>query len=150
MQPPQKIDSSLWTLRFKQHKTTILLYAYPGQSFTSIKKDLLDAISSTGLKAIDGHDLPSDPEDVILGVPIDKNDIDRGWKELLIPEADNEIDAHKSKKVKKDSIFNSSPLGAGLKDGAMIAFRFKADEEEGFDVIMPTYEDDATPGQMET
>ena len=98
--------------------------------------------------------MPSDPDEVVLGVPIDKNDIDRGWKNLLIPEIEKEDDEHKSKKVKKDSVANSSPLGAGLKDGAMIAFRFKEDAnedgEEGFDVVMPTYEEDTTAGQNET
>lgn len=67
---------------------------------------------------------------------------------ILIPEddSDDEDDTKKSKKVKKDSVINSCPLGAGLRDGAMVAFRFKkADEDEGdkeaFDVIMPTYDE---------
>ena len=93
--------------------------------------------------------MPSDPEDVILGVPKDKNDLDKGWQDLRIPETDDEDnDVHKSKKVKRDSVINSSPLGAGLKDGAMIAFRFKTSGEddvgEGFDVVIPTYEDEAS------
>lgn len=126
------------------------------QSFTSIKQDLLEAILSTGLSEINGHPLPSDPDDVILGVPIDKNDPDKGWINIRIPEAkEDEEEGHKSKKVKRDSVVNSSPLGAGLKDGSMVAFRFKTDEEddsteEGFDVVMPVYEDEASQPQTKT
>lgn len=126
------------------------------QSFTSIKQDLLEAILSTGLSELNGHPLPSDPDDVILGVPIDKNDPDRGWVDIHIPEAkEDEEEAHKSKKVKRDSVVNSSPLGAGLKDGSMVAFRFKRDEEddltdEGFDVVMPVYEEEASQPQTKT
>lgn len=126
------------------------------QSFTSIKQDLLEAILSTGLSELNGHPLPSDPDDVILGVPIDKNDSDKGWVKIRIPEAkEDEEGGHKSKKVKRDSVVNSSPLGAGLKDGSMVAFRFKTDEEddlteEGFDVVMPVYEEEDSQPQMKT
>ena len=42
-------------------------------------------------------------------------------------------------------MLNASPLGAGLKDGAVIAFKFQgeADEEGEFDVVIPTFEEDA-------
>ncbi len=123
------------------------------QSLNSIKQDLLEAILSTGLSELNGHTLPSDPDDVILGVPIDKNDPDKGWVNIQIPEAqEDEEEGHKSKKVKRDSAVNSSPLGAGLKDGSMVAFRFKRAEEddltdEGFDVVMPVYEEEASQPQ---
>ena len=136
-----------WTLRFKQHKTTILLFVQQSQSFDSIKRDLLDAIKATNIKEINGNALPSDPEDIELGLPRDKNDVSRGWVPLKIPEAD-EADV-KGKGVKKGSVLNESPLGAGLKDGAMLAFRFtEGDAEDGmdlddeWDVIMPSYDDE--------
>lgn len=66
---------------------------------------------------------------------------------LKIPEAD-EADV-KGKGVKKGSVLNSSPLGAGLKDGAMLAFRFTKgaaddamDLDDEWDVIMPSYDDE--------
>jgi len=126
------------------------------QSFTSIKQDLLEAIRSTGLTELNGHPLPSDPDDVILGVPIDKNDPDKGWVNIRIPEAkEDDEEGHKSKKVKRDSVVNTSPLGAGLKDGSMVAFRFKTDEEDdmtakNYDVVMPVYEEEASQPQKET
>ena len=135
-----------WTLRFKQHTTTILLLVQQSQSFDSIKRDLLDAINATNIKDINGNFLPSDPEDIEFGVPRDKNDISKGWVPLKIPEAEN--GDRKGKGVKKGSVLNESPLGAELKDGAMLAFRFRngdaedgMDLEVGWDVIIPHFED---------
>ena len=55
----------------------------------------------------------------------------------------------KGKGVKKGSVLNGSPLGAGLKDGAMLAFRFTKgpgedamDLDDEWDVIMPSYDDE--------
>lgn len=135
-----------WTLRFKQHKTTILLYVAPGQTFASIKQDLLDAMKARGIGDINGNAMPLDPEAIILGLPIDKNDIDKGWVPLKIPEMeDKDV---KGKGVKKGSVLNENPLGAGLKDGAMLAFKFRegddtADTDDGWDVVMPTYEEES-------
>ena len=141
-------------MRFKQHKTSILLFVEQTQSFASIKQDLLDAIKKSGRTGINGQSLPSKPEDVILGVPIDKNDASKGWVDLEIPEQELEdINGGKRKVGGKKSVLNSSPLGAGLKDGAMLAFKFREvdenmDEDEldtgdgNWDVIMPSYEDE--------
>ena len=142
------MNSSLqWTLRFKQHKTTILLLVQQSQPFDSIKRDLLDAIKATNINDINGNALPSDPEDIEFGVPRDKNDASKGWVPLKIPEVeDGDV---KGKGVKKGSVLNESPLGAGLKDGAMLAFRFtkaaaedEMDLDNEWDVIMPSYDDD--------
>ena len=140
-----------WTLRFKQHKTTVLLFAQQSQSFDSIKRDLLDAIKARGIEDINGNALPSDPEDIEFGVPRDKYDISKGWVPLKIPEVEDgdTKGKGKGKGVKKDSVLNGSPLGAGLKDGAMLAFRFtKGPAEDGmdvddeWDVIIPSYDDE--------
>lgn len=155
MQPSKKTDlQQKWTLRLKLHKTTVMLLVNPTQSFLSIKQELLEAIRATGRNDIAGNVLPSDPEDVLLGVPIDKNNPGRGWVNLRIPEANDGDDGKRPKGVKKDSVFNSSPSGAGLKDGAMIAFKFKAHEEEDamsdheWDVILPNdYDESQEPMQ---
>lgn len=138
-----------WTLRFKQHKTTVLLFAQQSQSLDSIKCDLLDAIKARGIEEINGNALPSDPEDIEFGVPRDKYDISKGWVPLKIPEVEEGDTKGKGKAVKKDSVLNGSPLGAGLKDGAMLAFRFtKGPAEDGmdvddeWDVIIPSYDDE--------
>lgn len=117
------------------------------QSFTSIKQELLEAIKSTGRSDVNGHPLPSNPEDVLLGVPIDKNRLQRGWVNLRIPETKDKDDGKKSKGVKKNSVLNSNPAGAGLKDGATLAFKFRTHEEENglsdheWDVVLPSYDE---------
>lgn len=117
------------------------------QSFNSIKHDLLEAISATGIRDIDGVPLPSNPEAIVFGLPVDKNDISKGWVPLKIPEV-KDGDA-KGKGVKKGSVLNENPLGAGLKDGALLAFKFReGGDDDGLDdewnVVMPSYDDEAS------
>ncbi|MCJ1309439.1 hypothetical protein MMC25_003099 [Agyrium rufum] len=153
---PTKSDSdpSLWTLRFKNHKTTILLYAESTTPFKKLKQDLLTAFASTSVATVNGHPVPSSPAEVQFALPIDKNDLEQGWtsleeEELL--ELDNEMldgkkpgAAAKKKSTGATSPENDSPLAVGLRDGGVLAFRFKssADDEidSGWDVKIPTYE----------
>ncbi|KAL2042115.1 hypothetical protein N7G274_005303 [Stereocaulon virgatum] len=145
--PAKAPNQQQWTLRFKQHKTTVLLFVTQSQSFTSIKEDLLDAMKARGIKDINGNLLPSDPEAIVFGVPIDKNDPGKGWVPLEIPEV-SDTDT-KGKGVKKGSVLNQSPLGAGLKDGAMLAFKFRdvdaqdvMELDDEWDVVIPTYDEE--------
>lgn len=143
-----------WTLRFKQHKTTVLLFVEPGQSFDSIKQDLLDALKKIGRTDINGVSVPSDASNIILGLPVDKNDFSKGWVRLEILEMEAEDGVNGKKKVGgKKSVLNASPQGAGLKDGAVLAFRFSEsvneDADGGLDddvgkwnVMIPSYEDE--------
>lgn len=121
------------------------------QSFTSIKAELLEAIKATGIHEISGYKLPENADDIVLGVPVDKNDLSYGWVDLEIPEREDDVvNGSKSKGVKKNSVLNSSPQGAGLKDGAILAFRFTTDGDQDesnidgsdWDVIMPSYDDE--------
>lgn len=98
--------------------------------------------------------IPSDPNEVVLGILVDKNDPTQGWVPLDIPAiAVEESDGRKKKIGGKDGVLNSTPLGAGLKDGSMLAFKFRIKsnnvDEEGmdqaddeWDVIIPSYEDE--------
>ncbi len=131
------------TLRFKQHKTTILLLVPQSQPFTTVKQHLLEAIRSTGINDINGNPVPSDPEAIVFGLPIDKNEIKKGWVPLKIPE--REDGDTKGKGIKKGTVLNGSPLGAGLKEGALLAFKFRdidAEEDDQWDVVMPSYDDE--------
>ncbi|KAL8907789.1 MAG: hypothetical protein Q9207_001192 [Kuettlingeria erythrocarpa] len=134
------------SLRFKKHKTTVLLFVSPHDTFTSVKSNLLDAIISTGVPHINGDPLPANPEDVILGVLIDSNDPSQGWVDLEIPEPED----GGGKKTKKANVLNATPSGAGLKDGMVLAFKFRpkgavdntdVDNNE-WDVVMPAYDDE--------
>ena len=124
-----------WTLRFKRHKTTTLLLVQATQSFPSIKEDLLTAIKATGRADIDGTTLPSDADDIIFGVPVDKNDPGQGWVELEM-----QLENGGNKNGKSNSVFNENPMGAGLKDGSLLTFKF--DPAEEWDAIMPSYDED--------
>lgn len=64
--------------------------------------------------------------------------------DLEIPEKDDDEKETKSKGARKDSVLNASPLGAGLRDGAVLAFKFRRDDEDGgdWDVVMPIYEEE--------
>lgn len=144
-------NSQHWTLRFKQHKTTILLFVSPNQSFGSIKSELLEAIKATGIRDLNGYALPANADGIIFGIPVDKNDPGKGWVGLNIPEIDGDEDAgDNSKSVRKGSVLNESPLGAGLKDGAMIAFKFREEggedadnpDRDNWEVIIPSYDDE--------
>ena len=92
---------------------------------------------------------------MIFGIPVDKNDISKGWVGLDIPAVEVEDNLGSKKKVGgKKSVLNTSPAGAGLKDGGMLAFKFRGEDalvdqdgldmdDNDWDVIMPTYEDEA-------
>ena len=125
----------------------------PSQSFTSIKSDLLEAIKHAGLTSLNGQDLPIDPENVVFGVPRDRNDVSKGWVGIDIPLEVDDAVGQKRKLGGKKSVLNTSPLGAGLKDGAMIAFKFRKEggrtdeegtdlEDDDWDVMMPSYDED--------
>jgi len=120
-----------------------LLLVPQSQPFTTIKLHLLEAIKATGINDINGSPIPSDPEAIVFGLPIDKNDINKGWVPLKIPELED--GDTKGKGIKKGTVLNESPLGAGLKDGALLAFKFREgdDEEDAkWDVIIPSYDDE--------
>lgn len=146
-------DPQKWTLRFKQHKTTILLFVDQAQPFPSIKSDLLAAITKTGRTSLNNQPLPTYPDDVILGLPVEKNDPSKGWVPLEIPETEVQVNGGSKKIGGKKSVLNSSPLGAGLRDGAMLAFRFRQEgamvdedgadvEDDEWDVVIPSYEEE--------
>ncbi|KAI9828523.1 MAG: hypothetical protein M1819_006579 [Sarea resinae] len=145
-----------WTLRFKHHKTTILLFVEPLQSFHSIKMGLIQALNATRPDGkLDGLAIPSDPEEVLLGLPRNPHDLGEGWVALEIPEVEIlEEDGGKRKIGGKQGILNTSPQGAKLKDGAVLAFKFRRnvadmdahgmalEDEEQWDVLVPSYEDE--------
>ena len=91
---------------------------------------------------------------MIFGLLVDKNDPSKGWVGLEIPEVELEDAAGGKRKIGgRKGVLNASPLGAGLKDGAILAFKFRDEgakidkddldmDDENWDVIMPSYEDE--------
>ena len=118
------------------------------QSFSSIKSDLLQALDKCH-----HQNLPTDPEDIIFGLPVDKHDLRKGWVALDEPVVNGEDDSgtkHDGKGQK--GVLDSNPLGAGLKDRGVLAFKFRNTDEVSengtsiddtkWDVAIPSYEDE--------
>ncbi|MCJ1398593.1 hypothetical protein MMC11_001793 [Xylographa trunciseda] len=151
--PTKESNPQLWTLRFKFHKVTVLLFVEQTQPFNLIKSDLLNALKERGYTDINQRPLPSDAEDIILALPVDKNDLSKGWVGLDIPAVDVEDETGSKKKTGvKKGVLNGSPLGAGLRDGSLLAFKFKNDnvkdddnadmEDSDWDVVIPSYDEE--------
>ena len=146
---------STWTLRLKSSRTTVLLHIDPLTPFSAIKASLLTALTETGFTSSSSSSdsaapitLPSTPTAIQLGRPLDPLDPKSGFVlgEWESPPSDDEtaIDEGKGKgKGRKDS-GKDCPKGAGLKDGAVLAFRWEGLEgAEGTEwgVQIPSFED---------
>ncbi|KAB8304127.1 hypothetical protein EYC80_003547 [Monilinia laxa] len=140
-QPPTDI-----TLLFKHTSHTILLLTTAHQTFAQILTHLLTVLRErypNGLLPIASPPtttttsptspppetqripLPSTIQDIALALPRDAQDPKKGWTEL-------------------DLGLGDTPGGLGLRDGAVLAFKFLGDDEEterGFDVRWPSYEE---------
>lgn len=127
----------------------------PNETLTSAKAELLKALNARGLKEINGEPLPEDPSEIEFGVPVDKNELEKGWTRLdvEVPEL-----AEGGAKKKKKNAGEVTLQGADIKDGQSIAFRFRKRSEDdagkdqldldleledpGWDVIVPSLDDE--------
>jgi hypothetical protein len=170
---PQAVDPTTLTLRLKHNKMTVFLFANPDTKIDDLKSSLLTALKSINPATLPPSltTLPKDPEDLMLGVPIDPYDLHKGWVKLLIPEPPK----NKSKRPSGKGVFNATVHAAGLKDGNILAFRLrtererekakrdtdgedmrmedegeegdekeKEEEEEEWNVVVPKYDDEAS------
>jgi hypothetical protein len=132
---------STWTLRLKSHRTTVLLHIDPLSTFATIKATLYAALSDTGLQATEhgpSIDLPDSASDIQLGRPLDPLDPGAGfalgeWEaqpdddDVAIEDEDKGKGKGKAAQGKTGS-GRDCPKGAGLKDGAVLAFRWEGME----------------------
>ena len=152
---------STWTIRFKYHKTTVLLHVNPLQSFSSVKSELLRALRESHPAGVNSDPLPSDPEQIVFARPNDPMDPEAGWTSIDddIVLADGDEDGGKDGKGKgkgktkpKSGGVTDCVQGAGFKNGACLAFKFRRGDAAGFmdmegvgeekwDVLIPSYED---------
>lgn len=116
---------------------------------------LHNALKVRNIPDINGDPVPETASGVELGVPIDRTDLDQGWKKLEVP-AQETKDGDKKRVVGgRKSVLNMSVQGADIQDSEVIAFRFREAEDDkekdelekqlddpGWDVIIPAYEDD--------
>ncbi|KAL6704468.1 hypothetical protein ACN47E_008212 [Coniothyrium glycines] len=137
-----------WTLRLKSHKTTVLLHIDPLSTFPAIKSALYTALQETGLRDPDtaaAIPLPASPADIQLGRPANINDPSEGfrigeWERAAAGGGDNDEDGKSgsakgkgrakvgAKKTEDGTaVLRACAKGAGLRDGAVLAFRWVGD-----------------------
>lgn len=100
---------------------------------------------------INGEPIPSDSALIDFGVPVDRSDLEKGWKLLQTDGGDT------SKSTAGKRASSGTVLAAGLDNGHLVAFRFRKpgdvpanDEDDadiysndpGWDVVIPTFDDE--------
>jgi hypothetical protein len=144
-----------WIVRFKYHKTTILLHLDPLTPLSTVKSNLLAALRDTKPNGIQDRPLPSTYAQLRLAKPVDPSDADKGWESIEPSLADDfddeEISTAKAKAQAKKKLESTSAKAAGIKENGVVAFRWLDDgeeEDEGldaknavWDVVLPTFED---------
>ncbi|KAF3039753.1 hypothetical protein E8E12_007373 [Didymella heteroderae] len=149
---------STWTLRLKSARTTVLLHVDPLSTFAAIKSALLTALTETGFAQSDGGPsvaLPDSPSAIQLGRPLDPLDPSAGftlgeWEaapdddEVAIDEGNGKGKGKGKAAPGKTASGSDCPKGAGLKDGAVLAFRWEGiagAEGEEWGVQIASFED---------
>lgn len=116
------------------------------ESIASTKEKLLKALNARGLKEINGDTTPENPSDIELGVPIDRNQLERGWITMdpLVEESDKPAPKKGTKQVPSNSL-----QAANVRNGEAIAFRFRTSSDgddlggdPGWDVVIPSLDDE--------
>ena len=145
-----------------------MLHVDPLHTFSTIKTFLYNALEETGLRHPDtgrprSH-YPSSPSEIQFGRPVNVNDAHEGfrlgeWEHTPSAMDDDEEDEGKGKgkgKAKAGRKSNGAattsaanvkdcPKGAGLKDGAVLAFRWPGDgiwdgdvDDDDYEIIRPS------------
>ncbi|KAL1304040.1 hypothetical protein AAFC00_000477 [Neodothiora populina] len=151
--PLVKPSPLTWTLRLKSHRTTILLHVSPTTPWSDIKAELLRALQQTSSNesspTLNGQPLPSSANDVLFARLIDPNRPEAGWTSLgpedldaaenndddeELGDIDDELFGGGKGKAKatsaarqkqKQAGFRDCPQGCGLRENAIVAFRFR-------------------------
>lgn len=126
---PTQPSPATWTIRFRLHKTTVLLPIDPLQPISSIKSDLWSALQQTSPDGTlsDSTPLPDSSDDILLARPIDINDAAAGWKALTVPGGNDGGGGGAAKKGKGkagEGLDAESLKSLGIKDNALLAFTF--------------------------
>ena len=128
MTPSIKPTSTTWTLRFKFARTTILLHVDPLQPLPSVRAELLKAVQQTFPSgSMHGTTIPESESDIMLARPVDDADLELGWEALEVDDlALGDEESVKGKGKAKKNKITDCPQGAGLRDGGVVAFKFRS------------------------
>jgi hypothetical protein len=134
-----------WTIRLKHHKSTVLIHVEPLLTLSTLKEELLAILNDVAHSGyFNGTKLPSSPSEILLARPVDPLEISLGW-EPLEPEDEPEDpfnideDAPKGKAKKLES---ENLKAYGVKDNAVLAFKFKSEKSKGWDVVQAVHIDE--------
>lgn len=134
---PSQLTSSTWTIRFRHHRTTVLLPIDQSQSIASVKSDLFAALQQTTPtgRLSDATPLPDSPDDILLAKPNDINDAEAGWTRLRAEKGGKETPVARSKGKGKagaaaDGLEGETLKSLGIKDNALLAFKFVSSSKE--------------------
>ncbi|KAK3073335.1 hypothetical protein LTR53_005183 [Teratosphaeriaceae sp. CCFEE 6253] len=149
-----------WILRFKQHRTTILLHVDPLQKLSAVRAELLKAIQQTNPSGLlNGRAVPESAQDILLARPADSNDLSLGWEPIgegseggldRTPKDDAKgkgkgkaaVGPTLSAKAGGKTDATDSPQGVGLRDGGVVAFKFRSESvAKGGDAVIDIGED---------
>ncbi|KAK4921001.1 hypothetical protein LTR49_011545 [Elasticomyces elasticus] len=134
MTPTIRPKPTTWILRFKHHRTTVLLHVDPLQSLAVIRAELLKAVTQTNPSGrLNGRTIPQDANEVLLARPSDSQDLSLGWESLEVHEVEGA--------AREDGKGKGKAVAVGLQDGGVVAFKFRSeltaaarDEDEGIEV----------------
>ena len=139
-----------------------MLHVDPLQKLPAVRAELLKAIQQTNPSGhLNGQAIPEDPSEILLARPMDSNNLDLGW-EAIERDVDDGLEEAlkedaKGKGKGKAAVGSSAsakkgssakdvadcPQGVGLRDGGIVAFKFRSegadavatrDKDEGIDV----------------
>lgn len=153
-----------WTIRFKYHKSTVLLHVNPDQSIESLKENLLYALRDVkpSPNFLNGRSPPSSISQIQLAMPRNALNVSEGWEyfdESPGFEIEDEDDGESKGKSKGKGKAKTESSGltvreAGIRDNGVLAFRWRDEEsavgpgdadepmEDGeWDVVIPTFDD---------
>jgi hypothetical protein len=152
--------SKLWTLRLKNGTRTVMLFADPAQSLTSLKAALLEALRRAPKADPRAYTAPppSSISDIEIGKPLDIFDLSQGW-ELVVsdpdpvdepPEDTTGKGKDKGKGKAKSNGTEMSLRSLGIKENWVLAWRVKVTDgnddetlgdDQGWQVEIPAYDD---------
>lgn len=158
---PTTASPMTWTLIFKNGKSTTLLHADPLQSFDTLKEELFRALRETHPDGrINGLEIPSEASNILLAKPNDIHDLEKGFTSVTdgygnIILEDERVGSKRKGGETALKIKDACPKAAGLKDGVVLAYKFRAMNQtenydpvvdEDWDVVLPNFDDpEASP-----
>lgn len=152
---PPKPSPATWTLRFKHSTSTILLEVDPLQKLSTVRTELLHALQESNPSGtINGHKIPQQADDILLGRAIDRNKLSLGYTDIDKDATESSADVTGKGKAAVGALkakpgsgkVTDCPQGAGFRDRDVVAFKFRGDEDvedvvEKWDVKIPTMEE---------